>query len=170
MKKAIYILFFAYISAIVLANYTVFWIGEWGLVITAIFLIPFDFVIRAVLHERWKAGALWSRLLGIISLGAVITYTINHETASIAIGSATAFISAGIAASLFYQTFLSHRFFLKVNGSDLVAIIVDSYIFQYITFNDISFQVMGSQVGMKAIGGFLWYWVFFERIKIQQYL
>ena len=156
-----------YILSIILANNIAFWVGQWGLVITALLLIPFDFVIRAFFHEKWKGFRLWQNLTILIITGGVLSFLFNYEMLKIAIGSSLAFILAGFGASIFYQSSIKEKYWYKVNGSDLVAIIIDSFIFQWIAFSDISFLVMASQISMKFIGGLGWYFLLFEKLKIQ---
>lgn len=156
-----------YILAIVSANLIAYHIGQKGLVITAFILIPFDLVIRAFFHEKWKGVKLWRNLILLIGSGSLICLVLNFDMKMIAIGSFFGFLLAGLTASIFYQTNIKKRYIYKVNGSDLVAIITDSFVFQFIAFNDISFLVMLGQILMKFTGGLLWYWIIFEKLKLQ---
>lgn len=165
MKRVLILL---YLMAIVGANYIAFFVGQWGLVITASLLIPFDFVLRAYFHETWTGRRLLRNLTLLIGSGALLTLVINVETLHIAVGSFLGFTLAGLSASLFYQSTIESGYFYKVNGSDLVAIVVDSFVFQYVAFSDVSLPVMVSQITMKFLGGLMWYWVLFVRVRVQE--
>ena len=156
-----------YLFAFILANYVVIWYGASGLIFTALFLVPFDFVMRCVFHETMKGIKLFIFLTLLISSASLITYLINENSTNIAIGSAIGFASAQLLSGVFYQIFIKRSFFVKVNGSDLIGIITDSIIFQLIAFSSINMSVTISQILMKLIGGLFWYWVFFKKLKIQ---
>lgn len=156
-----------YLSAFIFSNFIVLWFGQTGLIFTALFLIPFDFVMRCIFHETWKGKELIIKLGSLVLASSVITYLINSETKSIALGSAFGFIAAQIFAGIFYQLFIKKAYLIKVNGSDAVGIMVDSIIFQLIAFNSINIFITFSQFSMKLIGGLLWYWILFVKLKIQ---
>lgn len=156
-----------YLFAFILANYVVIWYGASGLIFTALFLVPFDFVMRCVFHETMKGIKLFIFLTLLISSASLITYLINENSTNIAIGSAIGFAFAQLLSGVFYQICIKKSFFVKVNGSDLIGIITDSIIFQLIAFSSINMSVTISQILLKLIGGLFWYWVFFKKLKIQ---
>lgn len=143
-------------------------IGQNALIFTAVFLVPFDFVLRAYFHERWKGKKLIRNLGIIIIIGGILTYLINSNALHIAAGSTAGFLVANIAASLYYQALIKKSYFVKVNGSDLFAIIADSFVFQYIAFNNVSLNVMSAQIALKITGGLLWYWIIFHKLKLHE--
>lgn len=155
-----------YLGAIVAANLLVSYFGPWGLLISSTLLIPFDFVLRCRFHERWRGLALVFRLGVLVSLGAGLTYLCNQEAYLIALGSMCAFIAANIGAGLFYQATLERAYLVKVNGSDLVAILIDSVVFQLIAFGQFKWYIMLGQSTIKFIGGLFWYYVLFGKKKI----
>lgn len=161
------ILIFLYLFTIVLANLIAYILGQKGLIITAFFLVPFDFIIRSYFHETWKGVKLLKNLISLITLGGLISFIINFNMIKIAVASTAAFIIANIIASFFYQYFIKYKYFIKVNGSDIIAIIVDSFIFQYIAFYNISIFIMSLQILIKMLGGFFWYWIIFKKYKLQ---
>lgn len=152
-----------YLAAIVLSNFIVHWMGKDGLIFTAMFLIPFDFVMRCYFHEKWNGKELILKLGTLTILGSALTFAMNQETSSIAIGSAMSFFAAQIMAGLFYRINLHRSYFVKINGSDLVAIIVDSLIFQVIAFQEVSEDIFFAQVFLKFIGGLFWYTLLFRK-------
>jgi len=164
------LLILLYVLVIIIANLIAYYVGQKGLVITAFILIPFDLVLRAVFHEKWKGVRLWRNLILLIGIGSLICLVLNYDMILIAVGSFLAFLLAGLTASVFYQINIKKRYIYKVNGSDLVAIVVDSFVFQYIAFSDISFLVMSGQILIKFTGGLFWYWIIFEKLKLQNKL
>jgi hypothetical protein len=161
------ILIIIYLLAIILSNYIAYCLGQNGLIITAFILIPFDYIIRTIFQEKWKGKNLIIRIIILIFLGGLITFIINYNTINIAIGSLSAFIIANILASIFYQLNIKKKYIYKVNISDFIAIIADSFIFQYLAFNNISLKIMISQISIKIIGGLFWYWLLFKKYKLQ---
>jgi hypothetical protein len=155
-----------YIFALVFSNFIVLWFGLNGMLLTALFLIPFDFAMRCMFHEQWKGVALVIKIGSLIVCSSIITYAINSQTQNIAIASSASFLSAQISASLFYQRFIKQPYFIKVNGSDLIAIIVDSICFQLIAFSAFNYKIAAFQIILKTIGGLFWYWVLFAKTKI----
>lgn len=157
-----------YLAAFVAANLFVKHFGSYGLWFSAMFLIPFDFICRCLFHEKWKGSALIIRLLILTVLSSVITVAINSDAANIAKASCAGFISAQICAGIFYQYFIKQTPFVKVNGSDLLAIISDSIVFQYIAFGGFNWQVTAGQIIIKFVGGLLWYYIIFNKLKLHE--
>lgn len=158
----------AYLAALVLANFVVLWFGKTGLIFTAVFLIPFDFVMRAMFHETWKGAALVVKMGLLIVASALLTYLINIDTRAIAMASATGFMVAQVAAGVFYQFNLRRPYWFKVNGSDLVGIAFDSVLFQLVAFAVVDPIITASQIALKFIGGLLWYWVIFVKLQLHR--
>ena len=159
-----------YLIAFVLANLIVLYFGSIGLIFTALFLIPFDFVMRCIFHETWKGIELILKLGLIVIAASLITFVINRNAINIAIASSVGFILAQIFAGIFYQFFIKKSFFVKVNGSDAIGILIDSVAFQLIAFGIINYNILVGQFLLKLIGGFFWYWVIFKKIKLQDKL
>lgn len=156
-----------YLTAFIIANFLVLYFGKYGLLLSSLFLIPFDFVMRCFFHETWKGKELILKLGFIVLSASVLTYLINYNSQNIAIGSAGGFISAQIFAGIFYQLFINKSFFLKVNGSDAVGILVDSIVFQLLAFGSLNIYIMLSQFILKIIGGLFWYWILFVKFNFQ---
>lgn len=156
-----------YLTAFILANFIVLWFGRYGLIFTALFLIPFDFIMRCFFHETWKGKELIIKLGSLVLISSALTYIINSSAQNIALGSSGGFILAQIFAGIFYQLYINKSLFIKVNGSDAIGILVDSIAFQLIAFHDIDLIVTASQFGLKIIGGLFWYWLLFNRMKIK---
>jgi uncharacterized PurR-regulated membrane protein YhhQ (DUF165 family) len=156
-----------YLVAFILANFIVLHFGANGLIFTALFLIPFDFVMRCLFHEQWKGIELVLKLGALVAVASIITYFINHDSINIALGSMFGFIAAQIFAGVFYQKMIKKSFFVKVNGSDAIAIIVDSIVFQLVAFSVIDTSITILQTILKIAGGLFWYWIIFKKLKLQ---
>lgn len=152
--------------AFIFANFIVIWFGKTGLIFTAIFLIPFDFVMRCMFHETWKGKELLIKLGALTLTASVITYLINGNSLNVACGSSAGFIFAQLMAGIFYQLTIKKPMWVKVNGSDLVGIITDSIVFQLVAFASIDLSISLSQIALKLIGGILWYWIIFVKLKL----
>ncbi len=159
-----------YLFAFVLANLLVLWYGDKALFFNALFLIPFDFVMRCIFHEKWKGMELVIKFGSIIIIAGLISYFINRDIKLIATASVIGFASAQIIAGIFYQFTIKKSYFIKVNGSDFFGIIVDSILFQLIAFSTINLSVTIGQTVLKIIGGLFWYWLFFVKLRIQKKL
>ena len=157
-----------YLSAFVLGNFIVLWYGKPGLLITALLLIPFDFVLRCLFHEKWTGGELIFKLGGLVIVASCLTYWINADSQAIALGSALGFLAAQLTAGVFYQTFINKSYFLKVNGSDALAMIIDSIVFQWIAFGSLDPMITVAQCSLKMAGGLFWYWVIFVKWRLQE--
>jgi hypothetical protein len=171
MKRRLIPVLTFYLLSFVCANLLVKWVGAYGLWFSSFFLIPFDFVVRCILHETWKGWKLIRNLFLLTAGSGIVTYIINHNAANIALGSICGFTAAQLGAGIFYQIFKKKaNWFFKINVSDLIAIVFDSICFQFIAFNIINPSVTAGQVAIKFAGGLLWYWILFKRIKIQNKL
>lgn len=156
-----------YLTAFIIANFLVLYFGKYGLLLSSLFLIPFDFVMRCFFHETWKGKELILKLGLIVLSASVLTYLLNYNAQNIAIGSAGGFIAAQIFAGIFYQFFINKSYFFKVNGSDAVGILVDSIVFQLLAFGSLNIYIMLSQFILKIIGGLFWYWILFVKFNFQ---
>ena len=157
-----------YLFAFVLSNFIVLWFGANGLIFTALFLIPFDFAMRCLFHETWKGKELVFKLGALVLTASALTFLINQDALKIAIASSIGFISAQIFAGVFYQFFINRNYFIKVNGSDVIGILVDSIIFQLIAFSVLVPKITISQILLKIVGGLFWYWIIFVKLKLQK--
>ena len=155
-----------YLAALVLANFVVFWFGKEGLYVTAFLLIPFDFVMRSYFHEKWKGRDLLVNMFILIVSAGLITFLLNPEASAIAVASASAFVCAQAVAGVAYQWWINEPYFVKVNGSDLVGILVDSVVFQVIAFGTLDWGLTWSQTGIKMLGGFMWYYIIFKFLQL----
>ena len=154
-----------YLVALVAANLIVKHFGPYGLWFSSAFLIPFDFICRCIFHETWKGYKLVLNLTLLTIVSGIITFVFNHDALNIAVASFAGIVSVQIFAGIFYQIFKKKSFLVKVNLSDLVAIVVDSIVFQMVAFQTINFQVTGGQILIKMLGGLFWFFIIFKLLK-----
>lgn len=157
-----------YLAAFIAANLVVKHFGASGLWISSFLLIPFDYVCRCVFHEKWEGKSLIIRLSVLVVLSSICTVLINQGAINIAEASVGGFTAAQIGAGIFYQKNKSKSWFFKVNISDLIAIVFDSLVFQFIAFHNINPFITIGQIVIKFIGGLLWYYILFKKLKIYE--
>lgn len=160
-----------YLLMFVSANLFVKHFGSYGLWFSSLFLIPFDFTVRAYFNEKYSKWTLLTLLLTLSLVSAFVTMWLNLSALQIAYASVCAMVSAQIMSTIVYQGIKkTGNWFYKVNLSDLCAILIDSFVFQYVAFDHINPLITLGQVVIKFIGGLLWYYILFKRIKIQQWI
>jgi uncharacterized PurR-regulated membrane protein YhhQ (DUF165 family) len=156
-----------YLGAIVLANVS---FAIWGLAVepwNSMLLIGLDLTARDHLHEAWGrrglawkmgllilAGSALSALLGLATAGLVAT-TIDGGVVRVAIASAAGFGAAGVADVLTFGL-LPHRW-LRINGSNGVAALVDSFVFPAVAFGEFDLAIGLYFATVKIGGGALWW-------------
>lgn len=161
------IMVFLFLAAFVAANLIVKHYGAPGLLIASFVLIPFDFVCRCLIHEKLSGKRLVLLLSGLTVAAAGITMLINRDATRVALGSIAGFTAAQFFAGAFYQNVKREgSWFLKVNISDLIAIVFDSIAFQLVAFATVNPLVMVGQMCIKFAGGLLWYFIIFKWTKI----
>lgn len=165
-------LFVLFLAAFIAANLIVREFGAWGLIISSALLIPFDFVIRCLIHEKYSGWKLLTILLLLTICAAGITVLIYPDSKNIATGSICGFVAAQAGAGIFYQLVKrkTKSYLLKVNVSDLIAVSFDSLAFQWVAFGVIGWYITGGQILIKFLGGVLWYLILFELLKIQKWI
>ena len=127
---------------------------NWSIV-TAFVFIGLDLTSRDALHEVWKKFRI-IKMGALIVAGSAISYALNQVAGPIALASMVAF---GVSAVLDYAVYsLLGRFkwFIKVNGSNLVGSAADSLIFPTMAFGGFLPLVTLGQFVAKVFGGFLW--------------
>lgn len=155
-----------YLISIVLGNLLVAYLGPPGIIITSFVFIPFDFIIRCYIHELYSGKKLYFNLFVIVLLGGVLTYLLNADAKSVAVGSVCGFILATFVGSLVYQITIKKNEFLKVNFSDMMALISDSILFQAVAFGHINLGVLVAQMAIKLLGGLAWYYFLIKKGKL----
>jgi len=162
-------LIIAYLLAFVSANLLVNHFGAYGLWFSSLFLIPFDFIIRCWFQERIKSKSTLLLMLFGLTI-AVALITISFNAVQIAYASTVGFTAAQLGAGIWYRMLKNKSLFIRVNMTDLIAIVCDSIAFQILAFGTLNPLVTIGQVVVKFAGGLLWYYILFKRLKIQKWL
>lgn len=151
-----------YISAMVVANLLVWWLGPWSSPFIAFCLIGLDLTLRDVMHDRLTR---W-QMLAVVLAGGVITWGLNPSAAKIAIASATAFTVSACADWLAYTLLRSKPWLVRSNGSNAVGAAVDSVIFPTLAFGGFLPHIVAMQFAAKVGGGAMWSWLLRRRFAV----
>lgn len=139
-----------YLGAIVLANLSVFWFGQWATVVNAFVFIGLDLTTRDRLHEAWRGQHLVRNMALLILAGSLLTLVFNAAAWRIALASVVAFACAAVIDTVVY-----HRTH-SVNRSNIASAAVDSLLFPTIAFGGFLPLVTLGQWTAKVAGGWLW--------------
>jgi hypothetical protein len=148
-----------FLLAIVLANLSVAYFGPVSTPFNAFILIGLDLSLRDRIHEKWHSRHLGLKMLGLIALGALITYILNRGAGMICVGSVVAFAGALVVDSLLYQKFYLRSRLYKMNISNIGAAVTDSILFPTIAFGAFLPVIIIGQILAKTVGGALWAWI-----------
>ena len=156
MRYRNYLFVSLYLIAIVLANLTVAWFGPRMVIINAFLLIGLDLTARDHLHEAWHGrGLVWKMTL-LIASGSLLTWVLNRDAGQIALASFVAFSLAAIADTVTYHLLRERIYLIKINGSNVVAALVDSIAFPTLAFGALMPWIILGQFAAKVCGGFVW--------------
>lgn len=145
-----------YLSAIILANFSVLWFGPVSTPINAFLLIGLDLTLRDSLHDYWKGKYLWLKMFALIITGSAITFLINHDAMQIAVASSVAFGAAGLVDAFFYSMLFRKKFLIRSNGSNVAGALTDSILFPTLAFGTLLPWIILGQFLAKVFGGFIW--------------
>ena len=147
---------FMYLSAIVLANLMVAWLGPKVTILNAFLFIGLDLTARDHLHDQWKGDKLVLKMTALIATGSVLTIFLNADATRIAIASFVAFASAGIVDTIVYHLLGHWPRWMRINGSNVPSAAVDSIVFPTLAFGGFLPWITLGQFAAKVGGGFLW--------------
>jgi hypothetical protein len=156
-----------YLSAVVLANVT---FALWGMAVepwNSMLLIGLDLTARDHLHEAWGGrglawkmglliltGSLLSIALGLLTAGGLTT-AIDGGVVRVAIASGAGFAAAALVDVVTFGV-LKQRW-LRINGSNVAAALVDSFVFPAVAFGEFGLELGLYFAAVKVIGGALWW-------------
>jgi uncharacterized PurR-regulated membrane protein YhhQ (DUF165 family) len=158
-----------YLAAVVLANAT---FAVWGMAVepwNSMLLIGLDLTSRDYLHRAWGGRGLALKMGALIlagsALSAALGWLLGGELATavegglgrVALASAAGFGAAATIDTLAYG--LLRRRWLRVNGSNALAALVDSAVFPFVAFGAIDWGLAAYFAVVKFVGGFLWWLV-----------
>lgn len=159
-------LILAYLGAIATANVLISRYGPAVAIITAFLFIGLDLSTRDRLHEQWQGQGLWTRMLALIVAGGLLSLILGGS-GRVALASCLAFITAGIADTVSYRLLNHQPRLWRVNGSNLVAAMVDSLCFPLIAFGwPMLWGVVLGQLLAKVVGGAIWAWLLFSTPRV----
>lgn len=163
---------FMYLTAIILANVLAATFGPGITIINAFFLIGLDLTARDKLHDAWHGDRLLLKMGLLIAIGSVLSWVLNRDTGSIAIASFVAFTLAALTDTVIYQRLLSKPKWLRINGSNIPAALVDSLVFPTLAFGGFLWPIVIGQFLAKTAGGFLWSFILtgLDRKRVQREL
>jgi len=123
----------AYLAAIVVANLSVtlappLWRST-IVIVNSLLFIALDLTAGDRLHEAWRGRGLAWRFGLLILAGSLLSYALNGAAGPVALASCAAFLLAAVADRLMYATLGCFDWLIKVNGSNMVAALVDSAVF-----------------------------------------
>lgn len=146
-----------YLVVAVVANVIVSMFGRWMLPLTAFALIPFELTSRDLLHNQWeRGGRLWSRIALLVLSGSALSFL--FASPAVCFASAIAFGSAAVADSVAYAFLRGQPTAQRMNGSNMVSALVDSFVFPLVAFGVFDFDVFMFQAIAKIVGGGVWVW------------
>jgi len=146
----------AYLVAIVAANLLAAAFGPKVAIGNAFLFIGLDLTVRDRLHERWRGHALATKMGTLIAAGSVVSWVLSPAAGRVAGASLIAFALASTVDSLSYHLLHERAYLVKVNGSNVVSALVDSFVFPSLAFGALMPGVVAGQFLAKVGGGFVW--------------
>ena len=150
---------FGFLGAIILANLSVAYFGPASMPINAFLFIGLDISMRDKLHETWHGKNLVLKMLGLIIVGAVLTYLLNRDAGMVCVASVIAFTVALLVDAVIYQLLIDKNPLTKINASNLGSSLADSILFPTIAFGVLMPKIVLLQFLAKLAGGAFWAWI-----------
>lgn len=149
-----------YLSAIVAANFSVWFFGPASTPANAFLFIGLDFIVRDRLQDLWAGKNLAARMGGLIAAGALITFFLNPAAGRIAAASCAAFAVSTAVDWGVYTIVRRRPWMVRANVSSFFAAAADSLLFPTLAFGVFLPHIVLAQWAAKVAGGFLWSWAF----------
>lgn len=144
------------LATVIAANQISTRYGPEASIYNAFALIGFDLVARDRLHDLWGPRRFAYMAL-LIASGSALSYAVNHDAAQIAIASAAAFGAAALTDLIVYEALKLRPWLERVNGSNIPAAVVDSFVFISIAFGLAgNGPIVAGQIFAKIGGGAVW--------------
>lgn len=156
-----------YLLAIVIANLSVAYFGPQSAPVNAFIFIGATFTLRDKLHDLWRTHRML-KMGTLILTGSLISYLLNRDAGQIAVASFVAFLLSESGDAVVYARLERYRWFVRVNGSNLVAAVLDSILFPVLAFGAWLPWIMLGQVLAKIGGGLVWSWILKPRRRVQE--
>ncbi len=144
-----------YLLAIVLGNIAATLFGPWATPAIGFICIGLDLTTRDALHEAWR-GRVARNMALLILAGALLSILTCWASPRIASASAVAFTLAATVDTLVFIALHQATRFWRVNGSNMVAAVVDSLLFPLLAFGSWMPEIVAAQWLAKVGGGLFW--------------
>ena len=145
-----------YLGAVVVANLIIAKVGPGAAIPVAFAFIGLDLTSRDYLHDVWHGRGLWPKMAVLIGSGSALSWLLNRNAGPVALASFVAFTLAGAGDALTYHLLGDKARLLRVNGSNIVAALIDSLVFPTLAFGDLLPWIVLGQFAAKVGGGFVW--------------
>lgn len=159
-----------YLVAIVIANLLIAKFGlDYAFVVSFLF-ISFDFASRDRLHDAWEQKGLAWKMGLLIALGSGLSWLINKDAGDVARASFVAFAISATGDAFVYHVLRRRGYLISANASNLVAAVLDSFMFPLVLTGGFLPFVTIKQILAKVGGGLIWSWVLMDKSKRQDVL
>ena len=145
-----------YLGAVVVANLIIARVGPGAAIPVAFALIGLDLTSRDHLHDAWHGRGLWAKMAVLIGSGSALSWLLNRNAGPVALASFVAFALAGTGDAITYHLLGDRVRLLRVNGSNVVAALIDSLVFPTLAFGALLPWIVLGQFAAKVGGGFVW--------------
>ena len=156
-----------YLGAIVIANLIIARVGPGAAIPVAFAFIGLDLTSRDHLHDVWRGRNLWPKMAVLIAGGSALSWLLNRNTGPVALASFIAFALAGVGDAITYHLLGDKARLLRVNGSNVIAALIDSLVFPTLAFGGLLPWIVLGQFAAKVGGGFVWSLVLCKREPAQ---
>lgn len=147
-----------YIALIAAANIIVAHVGPAASPYVAFAAVGVILTTRDRLQEAWEGRHLLLRIGGLIAAGGLLSYLLTPGVPiapHIALASMVAFIASESIDTAIYTVLRHARADVKVNLSNAVSALVDSWVFLTIAFGSVTTSIVFTQFVAKVAGGAL---------------
>lgn len=153
-----------YLVAIVTANWTVSRLGPSISIVTAFLFIGLNITTRDFLHDVWEGKTLKRNMFLLIAAGSILSLFFN--AGRIAMASFAAFAVSETVDAICYQILKDRKQprWLRVNGSNVISSVVDSFAFPTLAFGGFLPLITLGQIIAKIGGGFVW-WILVSLVR-----
>ena len=155
-----------YLSAIVAANFSVWFFGPASTPVNAFLFIGLDFIVRDKLQDLWAGRSLVPKMGTLIGVGSLITFLLQPEVGRIAAASCIAFAVSSSVDWGIYSLIRKRPWMVRANVSNFFAAGADSLLFPTIAFGAFMPLIVLAQWTAKILGGLVWSWVFAKAGRI----
>jgi hypothetical protein len=155
-EQGVYLYIALYLLSVVAANISIAAYGPSALLFVSWVVIPFDLTLKDALQERWTGDGLVKKLGALVFAGSVLSALLSKGSAMVSLASFVAFAVAGTADGFVFHKMPKNKPLLRVNASNVIGALFDSWLFQAIAFGSAETGMVFAQAASKSVGGFVW--------------